>query len=199
MPRTVSRPIEPPVQRARARCSICADQNVLDLVERKLAEGNTPAKVEAYTRSDIARAAGFRPIKQETVSAHVKGCTARREATKARRRPAPELPASILAYAQGAAEASVPAVDPGEDDIATMVKKRTAERIRDGELEPTIKDGLRAQEIIDRRAEKQRGREVAIQFARLLAGVNVPRNVLPSGREEEDESVIEGVAVEVEA
>lgn len=196
MPRTVARPKDTPPQTARKRCSICADENTLDLVERKLAEGFVPYSIERFLRSEAARESGYLPIKQETISNHIKGCTARREATKNRRIPPKAIPAGIYAMA----EAAVPLASADHpDDIATMVRELAAQRLRDGDILPGIKDGLKAQELLDRRAEKQRGREVAITVARILAGVQAPRSVLPDVRTvgDHDDEVIEGSAVEI--
>lgn len=186
---------EPVAQTARRRCSICGNPDLFDLIERKLAEGFAPFRLEAFMRTEPVRAAGFLPIKQETISKHMRDCTARREPTKDRSR----LPRAISPAIYDMAQRSISVTEPLQshpDDLAVMVRKRAAERLREGDIEPSLRDGLKAQELLDRRAEKSKDRELGITIARLLAGVQAPRDVLPDVRTVGVE-VIEGEAVEV--
>lgn len=80
---------------------------------------------------------------------------------------------------------------PKATDIAALVRDTVIERVETGELVPTIAEGLRAQEILDRRAEKGEDRNLILQVAQLLSGA-APVALLGDG------NVIEGEYTEVD-
>lgn len=82
--------------------------------------------------------------------------------------------------AQQIADASKVAKTQAEADFAVMVQKRATELLAAGELRVTANHGLQAQALLDRRAEKQADRDVAINIARLLSGAMIlpPMNVI---------------------
>ena len=51
-----------------------------------------------------------------------------------------------------------------------MVQKRAIELLAAGDLRVTAQHGLQAQALLDRRAEKQADRDLALNMARLLSG-----------------------------
>lgn len=55
-------------------------------------------------------------------------------------------------------------------DLAMLVRDFVHTAVEQGDLTPTLAEGLRAQEMIDRRQEKGADREVALQLAGILGG-----------------------------
>ena len=78
-------------------------------------------------------------------------------------------------------------------DLAILIRDRTVELVEQGGLEPTIRDGLAAVAILDKRAEKTQDRDVVLMMARLLSGAQVSGFLGPPS-----ELIIDGEAVEVE-
>ena len=76
------------------------------------------------------------------------------------------------------------------DDLAATVVRKTMKRIAAGKVEPTLREGLQAQQILDRRAEKAADRRFMLALSQALAGggAPAPAQLLPG----EDEGVIEG-------
>lgn len=176
MPRTAAprKRIDPVPQLARDRCSICSKPDLFEWVERQLALGYPMAKIEEFSRQPGARDIGILPVKQETVSKHVKGCTARREVTKDRRRTPPPVPQRVYDLAAGAV-AAMP-----QSDLATLIRDRVQKRIEDDpDIALSVKDGLKAQEMLDRRAEKAAGRELRLTLARLMTSLQPGADILP--------------------
>lgn len=86
----------------------------------------------------------------------------------------------------------VPTVKAVNRDLAILVRDQTVDAINEGRLEPTISQGLQAQALLDRRAEKATDNDLKLAIARLLSGSG------PAGYlEPPDDLVIEGFAVEV--
>lgn len=76
-------------------------------------------------------------------------------------------------------------------DLAALVRDNVFARVEEGTLEPTLSEGLRAQEMLDRRTEKAGDRDLMIQLAGLLSGATQPVALLSDGS-------IEGTFREVE-
>lgn len=83
------------------------------------------------------------------------------------------------------------------DDLAAVVVRKTLTQMAAGKLQPTLRDGLTAQQLLDRRAEKAADRSFMLNLALALAGGGrvVPRTLLPPGPDSSDE-VIEGTFTE---
>ena len=60
-----------------------------------------------------------------------------------------------------------------DGDLASLVRNQVNLMLEDGILIPTLAEGLRAQEIIDRRNEKSTDRDLTIMLAQVLGGVAV--------------------------
>ena len=60
-----------------------------------------------------------------------------------------------------------------DGDLASLVRNQVNLMLEDGILMPTLAEGLRAQEIIDRRNEKSTDRDLTIMLAQVLGGVAV--------------------------
>lgn len=82
-----------------------------------------------------------------------------------------------------------------DTDLAVMVVKQTKAGLSSGDLTPTVKDGIAAQGILERRAERAADREFMLNLARALAGggQQAPQVLLP------DPAIIEGEVREVYA
>ena len=79
------------------------------------------------------------------------------------------------------------------DDLAAVVVKRTLRGVAAGTLKPTLRDGLTAQQLLDRRAEKAADRSFMLNLAMALAGggSRTPVKYLPAPNEP-DPDIIEG-------
>ena len=60
-----------------------------------------------------------------------------------------------------------------DGDLASLVRNQVNLMLEDGIIMPTLSEGLRAQEIIDRRNEKTTDRDLTILLAQVLGGVAV--------------------------
>ncbi len=84
------------------------------------------------------------------------------------------------------------------DDLAATVVKKTMGRIASGELKPSLRDGLVAQQLLDRREEKAADRQFMLALAQAMAGggYQPPDKLLPATVEPPEE-VVEGYFEEV--
>ena len=78
-------------------------------------------------------------------------------------------------------------------DVATTIQREALRQLQAGEMRLTAAHALKAQEMLDKRAEKAADRELTVVLARLLTQQQAPPKSLIGGEE-----VIEGVAREVE-
>ena len=131
------------------KCSICSDTEKNQWVARRHLEGYSAARMEDLRREMK------KPIKRETISKHLKVCLG----TDAK-------PAEVKAVAE-AVQASTPAPE-GSEDVAVLVQKEVVRKLKAGEGRVTVQHGLQAQQLLDRRAERAKDRELAITLARLL-------------------------------
>ena len=76
------------------------------------------------------------------------------------------------------------------DDLAAVVVKKTQRLLAAGKVSPTLRDGLQAQQLLDRRAEKAADRRFMLNLAVAMAGgaISAPQKYLP----EPVEDAIEG-------
>ena len=63
-------------------------------------------------------------------------------------------------------------------DLAMLVRDYVHGAVEQGEMTPTLAEGLRAQEMIDRRQEKGADREIAMQLAGILGGTSAAFQVI---------------------
>jgi hypothetical protein len=112
-------------------------------------------------------------IKRETISRHLKTCLS--------------VPKEVTPQKMAHAAAHL---DVGED-VATLVQAQVIEKLKDGSARVTVQHGLQAQQLLDRRAERAKDRELAITLARLLHSPLPPTDLIM------ERTVIEGTAVEV--
>lgn len=80
-----------------------------------------------------------------------------------------------------------------DDDLAAVVVKKTLRQLASGRLEPSLRDGLIAQQLLDRREEKAQDRQFMLSLAQALAGggYSAPRQLV-AATVEPPEDVIEG-------
>lgn len=62
--------------------------------------------------------------------------------------------------------------DYSDADLAQLIVETAAKGVVEGKLGVTVKDGLAAQAILERRAEREQGQELLLKLARLLAGAH---------------------------
>jgi len=77
-------------------------------------------------------------------------------------------------------------------DLAALVRDNVFARVEEGTLEPSLSEGLRAQEMLDRRDERKGDRDMMLTLAGLLSGASVPVALLADG------NTIDGTFREVE-
>lgn len=59
---------------------------------------------------------------------------------------------------------------PTSPDFLEAVRDRAAERLESGDLEPNLKDGMRAQALLDQRAARNTDRDLLFKIALALTG-----------------------------
>lgn len=150
----------------RSRCAVCKHPDRA-AIETMLAGGLGVTAIERQMR------ANGKPIKRETVSAHLKVCMGGI--------PTAFLPAAAVVMAGGT-------------DFATLVQRRASQLMNDGLLRVSTRDGLAAQQLLDRREEKAEDRKFMLNLARALAGGGreTPTALIESG------DTIEGTFEEVD-
>lgn len=89
-----------------------------------------------------------------------------------------------------------------DDDLAAVVVKKTLRQLASGRLEPSLRDGLIAQQLLDRREEKAQDRQFMLSLAQALAGggYSAPRQLVaatPAPSEGVPPDVIDGYFEEV--
>lgn len=107
------------------------------------------------------RSAGH-PVKRETVKRHLDECLN----GKAENLVDPEE----FVYRQVGRKATTVV----ERDFAVAIQKQALAELAKGTLRVTTKDGLLAQQLLDKRAEKAKDREFIMNLARLVSGAGAP-------------------------
>jgi hypothetical protein len=159
------------------RCSICSNAKKNEWVAKRHLEGFSASKME-----EMARANGH-PIKRETIAKHLKVCIG-----------SDAKPAEVKAVAETVTKnASVSNDTVGSEDVAVLVQREVVRKLKAGEGRVTVQHGLQAQQLLDRRAERAKDRELAITLARLLHSPAPPASAITA----RPVDVIEGHAVEV--
>ena len=84
---------------------------------------------------------------------------------------------------------------PKVSDLALLVRDRVVSDVFSGKLNPSLAEGLRAQEILDRRAEKGADRSLILQLAQVLGGAPVAGYIEGEYREVDPEALEDGEAM----
>jgi hypothetical protein len=119
-------------------------------------------------------------IKRETITAHKNVCLGAKDIT----------PAKMAATAKVVTKGREIA-----DDVAVLVQREVVKKLKEGEARVTVQHGLQAQQLLDRRAERAKDRELAVTLARLLHTPAPPASVIME--RVEPSVIIEGEAVEI--
>jgi hypothetical protein len=77
------------------------------------------------------------------------------------------------------------------DDLAAVVVRQTLKGIASGALKPTLRDGISAQALLDKRAEKAADRQFMLNLAMAMAGGGhaVPQRLLPPPADPGDDAI----------
>jgi hypothetical protein len=113
-------------------------------------------------------------------------------------RTAMERGEDIVVANPATAPSSIPVNEMADtDDLAAVVVRKTNRLLAAGKVVPTLRDGLQAQQLLDRRAEKAADRSFMLNLALALAGGGraTPQALLPPGPDP-DEDIIEGTFTE---
>lgn len=127
-----------------------------------------------------------KPIKRETLGKHLRGCLNG------------VVPEVNEATAQSVADAPSQAATDADLDFARLVQQQAIKLMQRGDLRVTATHGLQAQALLDRRAEKQADRDLALNLARLMSGALTPAPVqIIEGRVIEPLGLGDGLAPDV--
>jgi hypothetical protein len=123
---------------------------MVDVINRKMTEGISDQKVSDWLKAEssyISRITLGNHRRQHMTVEHVK---ARQELTK-------NIQSAIR-------------TETTNGDLAKLVSTYVYKMVENGDVIPTLSEGLRAQEMMDRRKEKNADRELAISMAGILGG-----------------------------
>jgi hypothetical protein len=137
-------------------CGICTgDQDRRVAVDRLLAAGKAPYRIERELT-------GLYPVSDRLVSSHR------------------EHWIGVLPTGDRDVMERIRRAQPVPVDLASIVRDDVRDRLLDGELRPTVAHGLKAQQMIDHREERQQDRELALGLAAMLAGGQgaVPKHII---------------------
>jgi hypothetical protein len=152
-------------------CTLCLSP-VGEAIDKLLRDGRSAGYIQNWLREG-----GYKTVHRNTISTHkTKHLTAERQ--EAREEVAEQLADRVRRER------------PTNNDLAVLVRDRAVERIVNGDMDVTTAEGLRAQELIDRRAERSDGEQVVLAIAIALSGSRQYRSItegqyreLPSGDE----------------
>lgn len=170
-----------PNQRACIPCKYPAAQTYLD---RRLSEGADLPTIRHELDS---------PYRKKAIG-YVKGPTLKSLQDHQKHHRGHVAPASsnLPSFASGESDGSEGSPTQ-TGDVATAIQQQALEMLEKGEMRLNAAQALKAQEMIDRRAERQKDRELTVLLARLMTGDKRPPAALIAG-----DDTIEGEAVEVE-
>ncbi len=134
-------------------CKIDRDEKA-SVINALLASGVPMVQIERQMKAE-----GY-VIKRETIKRHMERCVL---GTPGAGAPKPALVRPAAPNGRPRATSQ---------DIAILVQRRVAERLNDPDtlMRVDVKDGLAAQALLDKRAEKEKDRAFVLNLARLLSG-----------------------------
>lgn len=157
--------------------SFAKDPTKHRVVDDLLALGLSATKIEAVMKSKKM------PIKGETVSRHLRDCLGGvRPASASAVTIAPSDPKKGAPLSMAVPPENATA---RERDLARLVQQKAAEGVANGTLSVTVKDGLAATAILDKREARMEDRRFMLGLARLLSGAGM------SGPQGDDPNVID--------
>jgi len=132
-----------------SKCAVCAHP-LIDVINRKMTEGLSDIKISSWLKDEnqyVSRITLGNHRRQHTSSEHI----------EARRELAKNIQKAVK-------------VESASGDLAKLVSTYVYKMVENGDVIPTLSEGLRAQEMMDRRKEKNADRELAISMAGILGG-----------------------------
>ena len=66
----------------------------------------------------------------------------------------------------------------GHRDLATLVRDYVFSSVESGEMTPTLSEGLRAQEMVDKRNDKTADRDLMVSLAQILGGATATYEII---------------------
>jgi hypothetical protein len=132
-----------------SKCAVCSSP-LVDVINRKMTEGMPDVKISEWLKSEnsyISRITLGNHKRQHLTEEHM---SARKEVAK---------------KVQQAVK-----IEAANGDLANLVSKFVHKMVENGDLVPTLSEGLRAQEMLDRRKEKNADRGLAVAMAGILGG-----------------------------
>jgi hypothetical protein len=130
-------------------CHVCRSP-LIELINKRIASGMSDIAVSNWLKDEGAY------ISRITIGKH------KREHMTSQHESARIEAAKVLKKQQGTIKF--------KGDLASLVRDQVAALVDAGQLTPTLSEGLRAQEIIDRRQEKSSDRELTLALAGILGG-----------------------------
>ena len=130
-------------------CHVCRSP-LIDLINRRMAEGMSDTDISKWLSTE------GQYVSRITLGKH------KREHLTTEHEGARIRAAEILKKQQGTIKY--------KGDLASLVQSQVISLVEAGHLTPTLAEGLRAQEIIDRRQEKSSDRELTLALAGILGG-----------------------------
>lgn len=130
-------------------CHVCRSP-LVDLINRRMAEGMSDTDISKWLSAE------GQYVSRITLGKH------KREHLTTEHENARIRAAEILKKQQGTIKY--------KGDLASLVQSQVISLVEAGHLTPTLAEGLRAQEIIDRRQEKSSDRELTLALAGILGG-----------------------------
>lgn len=130
-------------------CHVCRSP-LIDLINRRMAEGMSDTDISKWLGQE------GQYVSRITLGKH------KREHLTSEHESARIRAAEILKKQQGTIKY--------KGDLASLVQSQVISLVEAGHLTPTLAEGLRAQEIIDRRQEKSSDRELTLALAGILGG-----------------------------
>jgi len=147
----------------QGRCSICNDKAKNTWVAARHLEGYSATAMEDMSRNI---ASPVTKMKRETISRHL-----RRDVGVSPEEFKPEEVKAVAATVEAPAGTA-------PDDVAVLVQQEVVRKLKAGEGRVTVQHGLQAQQLLDRRTERAKDREVAVTLARLLHAAAPPPEVI---------------------
>jgi len=133
-------------------CHVCRSP-LVDLINKRMAQGMPDVDIAGWLKQE------GHYISRITLGKH------KREHLTSEHESARMAAAQILKKQQGTIKY--------KGDLASLVRDQVSQLVEAGHLTPTLSEGLRAQEIIDRRQEKSSDRELTMAIAGILGGSSI--------------------------
>ena len=132
-----------------SKCAVCSSP-LVDVINRKLTEGMPDVKISEWLKAEnsyISRITLGNHKRQHLTDQHM---NVRKE---------------VARKVQQAVK-----IESTSSDLAKLVSGYVFKMVENGDLMPTLSEGLRAQEMLDRRTEKNADRGLAVAMAGILGG-----------------------------